>query len=737
MRPFATCRTLVAVLPILLASSTAVHALQSADAGAAFAPIAGMELVPALARAQDIGPAPAEQLLRIAVSLPYGRPEAAQAFVDAVSNPHSARYRQFLSPEEVGAHFGLPESAPQDIALYLAQNGFEITLVAPNRLAVLAQGTVAQAERAFHTRLRSYALHPQNAYEPANFIACASAVELPAELARNVIDVSGLETYTRPRPMVSLLTPALTRGLYGMAAMFTAGTTGTGRTVGISNFDGFRSNNWMLYISHFSLPTPPGGAGTNVVTVPCNGGGVGAGATGGEGDLDIQMALGMAPLGSIRIYDSDPTFNLIAVLTTEVSDNQCDTISESYGWNLTTSAENSAHNQHVSGNAEGITYMCASGDGGTALDPWSYPVCDPEVLTVGGTQANVVSGTGARISEVGWASGGGGWSLENIAFNNTRPSWQTGTGVPVVNSFNNHRLVPDVAFHAAGLSGGGAYEFYAGSTLQNGPVGTSFASPILAGALAVTEQQIISLGGLTPDPQGHRRFGRIQDLIYGMNGDPAVWYDVVAGNNGNLPSGQGASTAHTGWDTVTGWGPMNFGAFAPIAACLTGASCGSGGLGTPYCFGDGIDPLVTTLCPCLNFGDPGHGCANWANPSGAQLAAAGTTVPDTVVLTSSGELASAQGIFLQGNNTVNSGVLFGAGVRCVGGSLKRLYIKGAIGGSANAPELFDPPITVRSAALGDPIAPGTSRYYQTYYRDPHTTFCPGGFNVTNGVRLDW
>jgi len=44
---------------------------------------------------------------------------------------------------------------------------------------------------------------------------------------------------------------------------------------------------------------------------------------------------------------------------------------------------------------------------------------------------------------------------------------------------------------------------------------------------------------------------------------------------------------------------------------------------------------------------------------------------------------------------------------------------------------------LRSAALGDPITPGTPRFYQRYYRDPHPLFCPGGFNVTNGLRIDW
>jgi hypothetical protein len=710
-----------------------LQAPAAAGAAAGFVPVAGMELLPALARAQDVGPAPAGDLLSVAVSLPFAQPEAAQAFVDDVSNPHSPRYRQFLSPAEVGARFGKPEPVVAALAQYLEQQGFEITLVAQNRLAILARCTVAEAQAAFHTTLRSYALAPQHEYEPASFIACSTPVELPAGLAAHVLDVSGVETYTRPRPMVSLLTPALTRGLYGLNTMFTGGFTGTGRHVGISNFDGFRANDWLLYIAHFALPVPGGGAGSNITVVPCNGGGIGAGPAGGEGDLDIQMALGMAPLASIRIYDSDPNFNLISVLATEVNDNLCDTISESYGWSISTTTMNSAHNQHVSGNAQGITYMAASGDNGTTLDPWRYPAIDPEVLDVGGTQANVNSGSGIRISEVGWSGSGGGWSTYTIGFNNTRPSWQVGTGVPPINAFNNHRLVPDVGFHAAGL-GIGAYQFYWSNMLQSGSIGTSFASPMLAGALAVTEQYIISLGGLT----GNGRFGRIQDLIYGMNGDPAVWYDVVVGSNGPLPSGQGNSTCGVGWDSVTGWGPMDFGDFGPIAACLTGASCGGGGLGTPYCYGDGIDPLVTTFCPCLNFGAAGRGCANAVNAQGAQLVGAGSTNPDTAQLTSTGELSTSLSIFLQGTTTNNAGLLFGDGVRCVTGALKRLYTHNAVGGSVTAPVGADLPITIRSSQLGDPIQLGTPRYYQTYYRDPNLSFCTGlGFNVSNAVRIDW
>jgi hypothetical protein len=50
-------------------------------------------------------------------------------------------------------------------------------------------------------------------------------------------------------------------------------------------------------------------------------------------------------------------------------------------------------------------------------------------------------------------------------------------------------------------------------------------------------------------------------------------------------------------------------------------------------------------------------------------------------------------------------------------------------------------ITARSAALGDRIVPGATRYYQTYYRDSNLSFCSApaddSWNVTNGVKITW
>ncbi len=158
-----------------------------------------------------------------------------------------------------------------------------------------------------------------------------------------------------------------------------------------------------------------------------------------------------------------------------------------------------------------------------------------------------------------------------------------------------------------------------------------------------------------------------------------------------------------------------------------------------FCLGDGTQ---STPCPCGNSGAPGRGCAA-SDPFsiGARLVATGTATPDTVVLSASDLLASVTCVFLQGDQQNANGVVFGDGVRCVAGSLKRLFIKSASGGAASAPGVGDPSISARSAALGDTIAPGSLRYYQVYYRDPDLTFCPApqgnSWNVSSGVILQW
>jgi hypothetical protein len=157
-----------------------------------------------------------------------------------------------------------------------------------------------------------------------------------------------------------------------------------------------------------------------------------------------------------------------------------------------------------------------------------------------------------------------------------------------------------------------------------------------------------------------------------------------------------------------------------------------------FCFGDGS----TLACPCANNGAAGHGCNNSAGTGGALMTATGAAslVADTLQFTSAGEKPTATSIFLQGNAQLGAPVTFGQGLRCTGGLLKRLYVKGAVAGIATAPTGADLSVHARSAAEGDPIAPGTTRWYETYYRDPTVL---GGcsvdstFNTSQGLIVFW
>jgi hypothetical protein len=166
---------------------------------------------------------------------------------------------------------------------------------------------------------------------------------------------------------------------------------------------------------------------------------------------------------------------------------------------------------------------------------------------------------------------------------------------------------------------------------------------------------------------------------------------------------------------------------------------GCGNVGQSVCLGDGTG----AACPCANYGLPGHGCRNSATIRGAELTASGSASVafDTLALTSEFEPHNVTSVFLQGNQLI-APVFFGDGLRCAGGALKRLYVLNAdANGTVMAPLSGAPTISERSSTLGDPIAAGSSRVYQVYYRDSNLAFCPppmgGSFNVSNGVKLLW
>jgi hypothetical protein len=110
------------------------------------------------------------------------------------------------------------------------------------------------------------------------------------------------------------------------------------------------------------------------------------------------------------------------------------------------------------------------------------------------------------------------------------------------------------------------------------------------------------------------------------------------------------------------------------------------------------------------------------------------------VFTTSGERPTALSVVLQGSAEIPWGVVYGQGVRCAGGTLRRLYSRVASGGSITVPHVGEPSVSARSAATGNPISAGELRIYAVYYRDPMILGgCPATstFNTTQSLDVTW
>jgi hypothetical protein len=173
---------------------------------------------------------------------------------------------------------------------------------------------------------------------------------------------------------------------------------------------------------------------------------------------------------------------------------------------------------------------------------------------------------------------------------------------------------------------------------------------------------------------------------------------------------------------------------------------------TPYCFpGEGGIHACTTCVPANPPSAHGRGCDNYGQTTGgAALSAAGFSrvSHDTVVFTSSFENNTSFTILLQGTTTSNT--VFGAGIRCASGLLKRLYL-GNAGSAANgdAAGMFHRPgpadptsVHAASLAKGYDIAAHApvTLYYLAYYRDPGAAAHCGAaatFNASQSGSISW
>jgi subtilase family serine protease len=508
--------------------------------------------------AKPIGQLPPDQTMTLDVVLPLRDPAGLNSFLKELYDPSSPSYRQFLSVPEFTARFGPTEENYDAVVRYLKSYGFEVTGGTRDGMDVLIKGPVSAVEAAFRVSMRTYQ-HPTE-----DRIFYAPDREPTTGLSFALWHVSGLDNYSIPHPMyVKRSDYAKAHGINAedvvshattgsgpsasflgsdMRAAYYGGTalTGAGQNLGLFEFLGTDLADLTTYYKNVGQTNnvPITLLSTDGTSTSCVDTRAGGDCDDTEQTLDMTQAIGMAPgLSSLVMYIGSVDTAIISAMTTHSP--LPTTIGCSWGW---TPADPSTLNPYFQKMAaQGQNFFAASGDSSTwSASNEAWPADNAYIVSVGGTDLVTASAGGAWKSETAWTDSGGGISPDSIPI----PSWQQLSGV--INSTNKGsttlRNGPDVAANAN-------FTFYVcadqTTCTANEYGGTSFATPMWAGYVALVNQQLANEG----DPT----IGFINPTIYQQNITSSYatdFHDITSGTSGSF-------SAEVGYDLVTGWGSPN------------------------------------------------------------------------------------------------------------------------------------------------------------------------------------
>ena len=474
-----------------------------------------------------------------------------------------------LTAAEFGARFGETDAQLARLRAILRRLGITVWHLYPQRTAMLVRSDVATADQLFSLRFSRYVTGAGQ-----RFFAPDTAPQIPSVLSPYVTGLADLSD--RPIPPADIpssgLTPALTAQAYDIAPLWKAGIRGQGQTIAIATAFGAINPQDILAFAQRTGITP------HVVIKPVNGGSTYSVASGSDSemDLDLQVALGVAP--DAQIVDYQNSVNSAASIGHDVADiynqveqdGQAKIVSTSYALceSLLLSGDaQAADNALKSLDASNVTAFNASGDTGaygclrmaqpqpgTNIDSKytglavMYPATSPYAISVGGTRLEVRS-DGSYLTESAWgdpiARTGGGGGVSSLE---SRPAWQQGPGVVQAGvNAGNHREVPDVSGPSDSNSGFMICQTPPGSstpTCAGGYGGTSAATPFWASSMLLIQQYAAAHGA---GPLA-RCFAApiLYDLAAKAQPVPA-FHQVTLGNNGFY-------SATPGYNLATGLG---------------------------------------------------------------------------------------------------------------------------------------------------------------------------------------
>jgi len=719
----------------------------------------------------DLGRADGSRMLHV-VSLSFQPSPAQQndlnLFMAQLADRSSPNYHKYLTPAQFADRFGMTQNDINKVVSWLQSEGFLNITVSNSRNLVSFDGTVAQVESVFSLEMHNYLvngeLHLANAGEPSVPAALAGLV-----LSMGHLHDFSPRPRVKVRPHLTsyitgdhYLSPADFATIYNVTPLYTAGDTGSGQTIAVVGQSTVAASDLANFRSAAQLPAS---------TVTMNSSVVGAGTATrcpgdeGESDLDLEWSGGVAKNASITFVfaplssgdicgPSRQGLTVWDALHAAIDNKIAPFISTSYGYcesntiGITQSQADVYQTWAEQAVSQGQTITAASGDSGAAdcdtAPPATLglavdvPASIPEVTGAGGNEfkgdtAGVVTGNQAAADTPYWSGSGGGSdtissALEYIpeeAWNDTstkelaasgggasvyfsRPTWQTGTGVPT----GAFRDVPDVSVSASPNNDGylvcseddgkGGIVATCTDGFRTGAAGdftvvggTSAAAPTFTAIMALINQYLgnVPPTGLAP----------INPMLYQLAaGSPSPFHDVTAGNNivtctinpANCTSGSIGFSAGVDYDQVTGLGSPNANALAQAWAAAIAEFTVTAGALNPASVAAGSSTTSTiTVTALTNNGTTFSGVVS-LSCSGLPTGATCTFNPTSVDVTSATPAPTAQLMITTPANLV--------------ASTTPVTVKGVSGSvSATASVSLAVTATTQTFSLSSPSAGGT------------------------------
>ena len=434
-------------------------ALPASAAPSTKATLAGS--VPSWAKAANFkGAAAGTDSIGFRVYLGWQNASQAEATAKAVSDPKSASYKQYLTPQQFRQQFAPSQAQVGAVQNWLRGQGFNVNYTPSNNHYVSAEGTVAQAAAAFGTTFGMYSVSGQILRSPS------TAVSVPANLGSSVSGVIGLDDsaqlvfnnrandpsappsaafvsaypcssywnelkttnlpkklnmqaptgYSLPLPLAPCgYLPSQIKGAYGLGS-----TTydGGGQTVAI--IDAYASPTIQSDLDTWSgIRNIPSTTITQIVapgTYNHPEAGIAQDPQGwyGEETLDVEAVHGMAPAAHIVYVGAPNNFqDLDAALNHVVDRHLASIVTNSYGFNteaLPPGYIKPYNDTFIQAAATGIGIYFSSGDNSdesqsnsAGLVTVDWPASSPWVTAVGGTSLGVGQDK-TRVLETGWGT---------------------------------------------------------------------------------------------------------------------------------------------------------------------------------------------------------------------------------------------------------------------------------------------------------------------------------------------